>query len=247
MNAWLEARYAEAKKAYEALMKFYPFGLEDLGGEIWKVVPDYEDYHVSNFGRVKSLKWGKQKILKPTITKQGYLRVILSKDNKVKTFKVYRLVAEAFIPNPDKKPEVDHVYGMKFDNSVWNLRWATSAENVKYAYETGVKKSGEEHFRAKFTSEQVEYIRENPEDLTLEQLAERLGSSPTAVSYVQLGKTYKSTGGKIRRLKFQRISDALREEIRRLYVRGSSEFGTYGLAKKFGVAQVTIRRIINGK
>ena len=100
--------------------------------EIWKPIKDYEGlYEVSNLGRVKSLnyrKTGKEKILK-NIECRGYLAVCLTKNGKQKLFKVHRLVAETFIPNPESKPCIDHINTIKNDNRVKNLRWVTHKEN----------------------------------------------------------------------------------------------------------------------
>ena len=111
--------------------------------EIWKDIEGYEGlYQVSNFGRVKSLdrvvfskRWGglymhiKEFIMLPQKTQTGYLRLELYKEGKSKKHKVHRLVAQAFIPNPENKPQVDHINGLKTDNRAENLRWSTAEEN----------------------------------------------------------------------------------------------------------------------
>ena len=112
-------RYERYRLAYAALMLCYPFGLEDLDGEIWAWIAGYEgDYQESNYGRTKSFKRGKVKIMKPSLDTKGYLFVELLKNGVGKKFKVHRLVAQTFIPNPDNLAEVDHKFGNKFDNSV---------------------------------------------------------------------------------------------------------------------------------
>ena len=68
--------------------------------------------------------------IKPRKTKRGYLQVDLRVDNTKRAFAVHRLVAKAFIPNPDNKPEIDHIDGDPTNNHVWNLRWVTHAENM---------------------------------------------------------------------------------------------------------------------
>ena len=96
--------------------------------EIWKEIKGYEGlYEVSSEGRVNSLG-RKPGIMRPG-TSKGYLKVGLTKDGIRSMFRVHRLVAEAFIPNPDNKPEVDHINGDRKDNRAENLRWMTHKEN----------------------------------------------------------------------------------------------------------------------
>lgn len=117
---------------------------EDLQDEEWLPVVDYEGlYKVSNFGRVKRLSSStscKEKILQPQIQRDGYLRVDLSKKGQKKRFPIHRLVAIAFIPNPEKKEQVNHENGDKLDNSLENLNWMTRKENISHAYKTGLVK-----------------------------------------------------------------------------------------------------------
>lgn len=101
--------------------------------EIWKPILNYEGlYEVSNWGRIKSFKFGKERILKPGTNKYGYLIVILCKNGKVKHFYVHRLVAEAFIPNPHNYPCMNHKDECKTNNNVNNLEWCTYTYNNNY-------------------------------------------------------------------------------------------------------------------
>ena len=163
MNDYEKARYEEFAKAYAALMLYYPFTLENLPGEIWKDIPDYDgDYQESNFGRTKSLKYGKEKILKPSLHNNGYLRIHLTKKGeKGKGINIYphRMVAELFIPNPENKPYINHIDGGRFNNYVENLEWVTEKENLDHAVKLGLIKSGENNYQAKLTAEQVREIR----------------------------------------------------------------------------------------
>ena len=96
--------------------------------EVWKDIQGYEClYQVSNLGRVKSLR--RSKIRKLCKDRGGYLCVSLKKHGTVKLCKVHRLVAIAFIPNPENKPQVDHINRIRNDNRVCNLRWVTNTEN----------------------------------------------------------------------------------------------------------------------
>lgn len=110
--------------------------------EIWKDVEGYEElYQVSSLGRVKSSRRkGSEidKILKGSIDKDGYVIVTLCNYGVEKKIRVHRLVAKAFILNLETKPQVNHIDGIKTNNCVNNLEWATSYENVKHARDKGL-------------------------------------------------------------------------------------------------------------
>lgn len=102
--------------------------------EIWKDVVGYENkYQVSNLGNVKSLVFSKPKLLNQYSDKNGYLITRLWNKNKPKHCKVHRLVAEAFIPNTDNKPTVNHKDLNKSNNHVSNLEWMTRKEQSEHA------------------------------------------------------------------------------------------------------------------
>ncbi len=114
--------------------------------EIWKDIHGYEGlYQVSNLGNVRSLhyraksKGSKIQNLKQQINKGGYLKVTLLKNGKAKNFFVHRLVACEFIPNPNNKPQINHLDGNKSNNTINNLEWATNSENQTHAILSGLK------------------------------------------------------------------------------------------------------------
>ncbi len=94
----------------------------------------YPDYEISTLGRVKSLKFGKEKIMKPNKNHDGYLFLKLSKNGKMKKFSVHKLVALSFIPNenPIEKTEINHIDENKENNCANNLCWITHKENCNY-------------------------------------------------------------------------------------------------------------------
>ena len=112
--------------------------------EIWKDINNYEGlYQVSSFGNIKSFKRHKEgRLLKPGKYSNGYLFVHLCNESGVKTsHSTHRLVAEAFIPNPNNLPQVNHKNGIKTCNEVWNLEWCTASDNMRHTVNTGLVKN----------------------------------------------------------------------------------------------------------
>lgn len=116
------------------------FAKEELANEEWRDIEGYEGlYQVSNMGRVRGLpiitKFGVRykkhpyRILSPLVSKRGYYVVGLSKNGKTKTHTLHRLIAKAFIPNPENKLYIDHIDTNRLNNDLSNLHWVTSKEN----------------------------------------------------------------------------------------------------------------------
>ena len=139
--------------------------------EIWRGIQGYEGlYEVSNLGRVKSCermcKTGRQlaehllpeKILKPRLEKDGYLRIGLYKDSKPKFFNIHRLVAQAFIPNPANKPFINHLDCNRQNNCVDNLEWVTHKENIQYREKMGNGK-GTENLKKRDINKTIQAIQ----------------------------------------------------------------------------------------
>lgn len=104
--------------------------------ETWKDIIGYEGlYQISNMGRVRITA---SKKLRRLNTCDRYVIILLTKDNAKKAFKVHRLVAIHFIPNPHDKPEVNHKKGNKHDNRHFMIEWSTRSENMIHSYKTGI-------------------------------------------------------------------------------------------------------------
>jgi len=117
--------------------------------EIWKPVNGYEGiYEISNLGRVKSLNYrrtGNEKILKQVKKTKGYLALTLYKNGSYKQHRIHRLVADAFIPNPDNLPQVNHIDEDVTNNRVDNLEWCDNKYNCNYGNRT--KRSATSHYK----------------------------------------------------------------------------------------------------
>jgi hypothetical protein len=113
--------------------------------EVWKTIPDYQDYEGSNFGNVRSTKRGKVRQLNPWKHKKGYMSVDLNDGARRKTVMVHRVIAELFIENPHKCPQVNHKDGDKTNNCVVNLEWVSINENMERGKELAGSALTEEH------------------------------------------------------------------------------------------------------
>lgn len=165
--------------------------------EIWAVIIGYEKYFISSYGRVKSFNQNKKgKLLKPTLGQPpdaDYYSVKLYNSLKVcKTIKVHRLVAQAFIPNPNNLPEVNHIDNDRTNNYFKNLEWVTRKGNCEHAarqkrYNVG---RGEKNQFSVLTDKKVRAIR-SIKNSTLLEIATQFGISQSTVHQVRSFKTWK--------------------------------------------------------
>lgn len=168
--------------------------------EIWKNINGFkENYQVSSFGRIRNIKKINSKnkgVLKLSTVKHGYNTVVIPMIcGKYNMVNVHRIVALTFIPNPENKKTVNHINGIKTDNMVENLEWATYSENNKAAYKTGlnVVKIGQNHQKAILTNKEVLEIREKRKYKTLKELGVEYNIHFTSIHYIVKGKTWKNT------------------------------------------------------
>ena len=177
--------------------------------EEWKDIPGYEGYYqVSNLGRVRIISYidkrgwkRKTKLLTLNIDKNNYCRVGLTKAYKRKYYQVHRLVAQAFIPNPENKPQVNHKDSDRTNNNVNNLEWMTCSENNKYAYDFGkrIKKFGKDHHKSKKV---IQYTKDGIEIKKFDSLTEcakELKLNEPSISMVCSGKRQTCGGYVFRR------------------------------------------------
>ena len=168
-----------------------------MPNEEWRDIKDYEGlYQVSNMGRVRSIRNGKIRIFKIAEKYLSYYAVHFRENGINKMFKVHRLVAQAFIPNPENKPCVNHIDGNKWNNRADNLEWVDQSENNLHAIRIGLRKYDQPHIKArKLTPEDVRFIRENykPYDKEFGQsaLAKKFGVSHGEIYHIINNKIFK--------------------------------------------------------
>jgi len=163
--------------------------------EKWKDIEGYEGrYQISNLGKAKSLNYGrtgKAQVLKTLIDSGGYSYVVLFKKAKRKTNRISRLVAQAFIDNPENKLFVNHLDGNKHNNCVKNLEWCTQSENEKHAHKIGLKNhKGEKHPGSKLKDIEVKVIKKLIKtSLKISEIAHIFKVTPSLITLIKKNKT----------------------------------------------------------
>ena len=169
--------------------------------ELWKEINDAPEFQISNLGRVKTphrtSKWGRatkvhpSRIIEYDDTVSKYQQLDIRVNGKRYREYVHRLVAQYFIPNPENKPEVNHIDGNKSNNRFDNLEWVTHKENCHHAFNTGLSPKGEKHGRSKITREivnEVKYL--HSKGLSQRKVAKIVGISQPSVWGILNGKIW---------------------------------------------------------
>ncbi len=171
-------------------MKIYEnLDTNDLSGEIWKIIKDFPDYEISSFGRIKSLKFKKEKILKQWNRKKGYLAIELN--NEIQS--VHRLVLMAFKPVSNMNElQCNHIDGNKKNNYYENLEWTTDSENKKHAYKIGLKsEKGEKNNSSKLDDKKIIQIKMLIKlKFKLKDISKIYNTTIATISCIKTGKTW---------------------------------------------------------
>jgi hypothetical protein len=163
--------------------------------EVWRDVKDFEGlYQVSNIGNVKRLVSERvfaERLIGRSIDKDGYVKRILSRKGKNYNFREHRLVASAFIENPQNKATINHINGIRDDNRVENLEWNTNLENKQHAVSSGLTNlKGVNHPRCKLTEQQVLEIRQIGFSQTATAVSKKFNVSRITVSRILKNKNW---------------------------------------------------------
>jgi len=180
--------------------------MKELKFMTWKPVIGYEgSYEISNTGQVRGIdrvifKRGfpyniKGKLLKQTLNKKGYPRVKFTINNNQLERNPHRLVAEAFITNPNNFPQVNHINGIKTDNNIENLEWVNNSMNILHAYSLGLQPSrkGENNSNAKLNNNSVTLIKQKYNNgANISSISKEMNINLSIIRQLIYGRTWKS-------------------------------------------------------
>lgn len=165
--------------------------------EIWKEIDGYNGHYLINaIGQIKSKQknWKNYRIKTPVLHPQGYYTVVLWLNYKPKLFKIHRLIAQYFIPNPLNLPAINHKNGIKTDNRIGNLEWCTFQHNVRHMFDNKLTTAiGETHYNSKLKKRDIKWIRENyhPKKMHTGIISKKFGITPQCAGRILLRKSWK--------------------------------------------------------
>lgn len=173
------------------------FDTATMDGEIWAAIDGFNGYYqISNYGRVKRIRDGwPVKMLRISRDSRGYPHTSLHFDKTKTTIKIHRLVANAFIPNPEGKRTINHINGIKTDNRVENLEWMTDVENVRHAVESKLRiaATGDRHGMASITNDTaIEIKKLISNGMRGCEIARKVGVNPAIVYSIKSGTCWKN-------------------------------------------------------
>jgi hypothetical protein len=170
--------------------------------EIWKDIVGYEGlYMVSSLGRIKSLRFNRERVMKPVPNSSGYLQVSF----KGAKYLVNRIVCTAFHPNPENKAHVNHLDETPSNNAASNLEWATASENQLYSK----KRIGEDCYKATITEHTALRIFKLTKKYSVKKISDRLHISSSIVRKIKKGEAWNQVTG-LPRKRFYKFSKQLK-------------------------------------
>lgn len=215
--------------------------IEDLDGEIWKDLPEYAGlYQVSSKGRIKR----DNHLIKPVIQKTGYLCISLCKNGVSKTYRVHKLIAKVFIPNPNNYQSINHKNGNKQDNRIENLEWCTQAYNNWHARFILNKKQN------KLSMEDADIIRKdvlNGKYKNIKEISEKYECNRAIIENILANRYYKTNSSypiKVLRRKNILCKEII-NNIRTDYI--NTEISAAKIAKKYNITRGLAQNIIMNK
>ena len=189
----------------------------------WRnIVIDNEitNYEVSNIGDIRNKTTNK--ILSPYTDKDGYKHVTISINGKNHHLSIHRAVAIAFIPNPENKPQVNHINGVKSINVVNNLEWATNSENTKHAFDTGLKHSiiGSNNVLSIYTDKDIKKVCQLLEKgMSNKEISKKTGVNRKYITDIKKGRRWKHIS-KNYNIKKEKYPEEMKESIINLLSKG---------------------------
>lgn len=166
--------------------------------EEWKDIDGYEGlYQASSFGNIKSLK--SNLILKPILQSNGYCHIGLHNGKPIQ-YRLHRIIAKTFIPNPENKPQVNHKDGNRSNNNISNLEWCTASENQKHSYNILSKKPSVKGRFGEYHNTSNHCLQISPDGFLIAvygsqyEATRETGISQTSINKCSRGKLQKAGG-----------------------------------------------------
>lgn len=210
-----------------------------------KKINGYDYYYASEDGKIFSNYKGKWRELKQRLNSNGYLEIDLG---KTKRLKAHRIIANAYIPNLENKPQVNHKDGNKTNNHISNLEWVTNSENQLHAWSIGLQQKRLPS-NAKMDFETADEIRREYRDSNIShsKLAEKYSVSKTTIGDILRGNIYifNALEDAVIKEKKMKLNFDKSQKIRELWSTG--EYSYNKLGQMFGVNHKTIKKVVENK
>jgi len=207
------------------------------------------EYFVSRTGSVISFFKNEKNEIKGSIGSNGYKCVTFRSGSIEKKYSIHRLVAEAFVPNPENKPYVNHLDGDKLNNNDWNLEWTTAKENVRHAISTGLNKCfGENHFNANISEfDAKSIISKYDNGKQVSEIASVYKVSEGTIYNILSGRGWKHLHGSVKYERRELGARLTKDHITTIKTLKSTGHKNREIAKELGVSETQIHYVVSGK